>query len=347
MNSAVRYFYRSPQIRNQSLNTRGDRQDVFFIEPCERDKTTSQTNYALPMDERNISKNNSNPFTRYSGFTAQSYSNYSYGSLDCGTVFTLSYWFGRYYGMITEKADGEYYTKKTLTTELTSDKAADGTSIELVLKVSDEGSPIARVISDFYADGNYIGRARTDENGLAKLTTKVNATSGYSATTTERLVGKTMYYTATVDGGVPELVSVKYTYEDVLAKFNDSGAQGNVKLYIKFLQDPTYTPSIANGATYVPDFTNAITFVNTEYTVKPSIFPSMRNINTSVLNASRTILWLGMDNGVTRINLADNATTSFTKANGDLVDDEVILLIDDGIKGVYAITKTGVSHIKK
>lgn len=346
LKSAVRYFYRSPQIRNQSMPVRGDRQDVFFIEPCERDKTTSQTNYALAPDERSISKNNSNPFTRYQGFTAQSYSNYSAGSMDCGTVFTLSYWFGRYYGMITEKAEGQYYAKKNLTTGLTSELAANGTSVDLVLKATDNGNPVARVIVDFYADGKYIGRSRTDENGDAKLTTAVKAASGYSATTTERLVGKNMYHTSKTEAGPLDLTTKIFTYDNVLADFSDSGVQGLVKQYIKFSQDPTYKPSIANAGSQVPSFTNATTFVKAGYNVKPSIFAAMRGINTSVLKASRTTLWIGTNEGVTKINLPDNSMTSYNKANDNLSDDEVILLIDDKASGVYAITKTGVSHIK-
>lgn len=346
LKSAVRYFYRSPQIRNQAIPVRGDRQDVFFIEPCERDKTTSQTNYALAPDERSISKNNSNPFTRYQGFTAQSYSNYSAGSMDCGTVFTLSYWFGRYYGMITEKTEGQYYAKKNLTTGLTSEPSANGTFVDLVLKATDNGNPVARVIVDFYADGKYIGRSRTDENGDAKLTTDVKAVSGYSATTTERLVGKNMYHTSKTEAGPLDLTTKIFTYDNVLADFSDSGAQGLVKQYIKFLQDPTYKPSIASAGSQIPNFTNATTFVKAGYNVKPSIFAAMRGINTSVLKASRTTLWIGTNEGVTKINLPDNSMTGYNKANDNLADDEVILLIDDKASGVYAITKTGVSHIK-
>lgn len=347
LNSAVRYFYRSPQIRNQAMSVRGDRQDVFFIEPCERDKTTSQTNYALAPDERSISKNNSNPFTRYQGFTAQSYSNYSAGSLDCGTVFTLSYWFGRYYGMITEKAEGGYYANKNLTTELTSGRASDGTSVDLVLSATDNGSPIARVIVDFYADGKYIGRARTDDNGQAKLTTGTEAVSVYSAATTERLVGKTMYYASNVEIGPLDLATKIFTYDNVLADFSDSGAQGLVKQYIRFMQNNTYKPSIANAGSQVPNLPNANTFVNARYDVKPSIFAAMRGVNTSVLKASRTTLWIGTNEGVTKIKLSDNSMAGYNKANDNLSDDEVLLLIDDKASGVYAITKTGVSHIKE
>jgi hypothetical protein len=345
--SAARYFYRSPQIRNIALRTRGDRQDVFFIEPCERDKTTSQTNYALPMDERNIGKNNGNPFTRYSGFSEQAYSDYSNGSLDCGTVFTLSYWFGRYYGMIAEKGSGDYYSKKAPAADITCKKSDNSSSIQLELKVTDSGTPISRVIADFYADGKFIGRARTDANGVAKLSTEIVAGTHYSATTTERLVGKNLYNTASVTCDTVDLTTKIYSYDEVLAGFSDSGAQSLVKQYVKFLKDPTYKPSVANKDAYVPALTNATTFVNAEYNVKPSIFAAMRNINTSVLNSSRTTLWLGMNDGVIKINMADKGMTSYNSSTGDLADNEVILLIDDNSRGVYAITKTGVSHIKQ
>ncbi len=189
--SAVRYFYRSPQIRNQTLGVRGDRQDVFYIEPCDRDKEVSQTNYALAPDERAITKNNSNPFTAYSGFGEQTKGSYTEGSMGCGTVFTLPYWFGRYYGMIAEENKGDYYDKKTPSALLRSD-STDG-MIELRLYVTDDEIPLPRVITDFYADGKYIGRARTDNDGIAHLTIKATQDGNYSAVTTERLIGKTMY----------------------------------------------------------------------------------------------------------------------------------------------------------
>jgi hypothetical protein len=146
-----------------------------------------------------------------------------------------------------------------------------------------------------------------------------------------------------VDPNATEL----YDYAAALAKFSDSGAQGLVKQYINFLQDPTYTPSIANVKTSMPNFTNAITFVNAEFNIHPSLFPALRDVNTSVLDSSRSNLWIGTNSGVTKIQLSDKAKTVYDLESQHLKDDKVLLLISDGGTGVYVITVTGVSHIKR
>ncbi|GGD86383.1 S-layer homology domain-containing protein [Paenibacillus nasutitermitis] len=136
-----------------------------------------------------------------------------------------------------------------------------------------------------------------------------------------------------------------YSYDEALSAFAETGAEGLVKQYIAFIQDPTYKPSTANPKVVMPDMTNATTFVNHDFDIKPSIFASLRGVNTSVLNGARTTLWIGTDNGVTRISLANNAMKSYTTDNSQLTDNKVLLLIADGSTGVYAITKNGVSHI--
>lgn len=146
-----------------------------------------------------------------------------------------------------------------------------------------------------------------------------------------------------VDPNATEL----YDYDTVLKNFSGSGAQGLVKQYINFLQDPTYTPSIANVKTSMPNFTNAITFVNAEFNIHPSLFPALRDINTSVLDSSRSNLWIGTNSGVTKIQLSDKAKTVYDLESQHLKDDKVLLLISDGGTGVYVITVTGVSHIKR
>ncbi len=140
-------------------------------------------------------------------------------------------------------------------------------------------------------------------------------------------------------------LSKRYTYEEATAALSSDGAEGLVKQYIAFLLDETYKPSVANPTVAMPDLTNAITFVNAEFSLKPSLFPSLRGVNTSVLNETGTLLWVGTDQGVTKINLKNNAMTSYTTQSGDLTDNRVMLLIDDGINGVFTITQTGVSHI--
>lgn len=139
----------------------------------------------------------------------------------------------------------------------------------------------------------------------------------------------------------------QYNYTQVLSSFEDQGPQGLVKQYVKFLQDPTYKPGVANKSTYMPGFKNAVTFVNADFNVKPSIFASLRSVNTSVLDKTRNFLWIGSDKGVSMTNLKSNKIISFTQADGNLLDDQVLLLIDDEHHGVYAITETGVSHLKQ
>lgn len=139
----------------------------------------------------------------------------------------------------------------------------------------------------------------------------------------------------------------KYNYSRVLSSFDDQGAQGLVKQYIKFLQDPTYNPKIANKSTYMPNLKNAVTYVNADFNVKPSIFPSLRSVNTSVLDKTRNFLWVGSDEGVTMTHLKTHKMKTYTKADGSLLDDKVLLLINDGHHGVYAITETGVSHLRQ
>jgi hypothetical protein len=136
-----------------------------------------------------------------------------------------------------------------------------------------------------------------------------------------------------------------YSYADVIQKFSNTGRQGQVKQYIKFLQNDTYKPSIANPTVYMPQLANANTFVNKDFNVKPSIFPSLRGVNTSVLDVSRTYLWIGTNEGVIRTDLKTKKVVSYTAANGGLLDDNVLLLIDNGYDGVFAITNTGVTKL--
>ncbi|MFD0716362.1 S-layer homology domain-containing protein [Paenibacillus sp. GCM10027626] len=171
-------------------------------------------------------------------------------------------------------------------------------------------------------------------------------TKGYDSTSGTGTPGG--FYPGTGDPGTNPPVDQPtrlFSYDDVRSKFANAGAEGLVKQYLAFLDDPTYTPSIASPGTSMPDFTNAVTFVNAEFNMKPSIFASLRNVNTSVLDEGRTTLWIGTDSGVTKISLANNAMKSYTKENKQLPDDTVLLLIADGSTGVYAITKTGVAHI--
>lgn len=100
LKSAVNFLYDMPEFRI-TFGAQYDRQDVFYIEPGDRDDY-KQTNYVLPTDERKIIKDNNNPFESDDPYTANGNYNYKAGEMDSGTVFTLPYWFGRLYGMIKE-----------------------------------------------------------------------------------------------------------------------------------------------------------------------------------------------------------------------------------------------------
>ncbi|MFH8253291.1 hypothetical protein ACH3VR_23190 [Microbacterium sp. B2969] len=140
--------------------------------------------------------------------------------------------------------------------------------------------------------------------------------------------------------------TVLYTYDQALSKLGSSDAEASVKKYIGFVQDATYHPATANPAVDMPtDLSNANTFVNHEFDVKPSLFPALRGVNTSVLDHNRKNLWIGTDEGVTKIDLKSNKTTEYKTADKQLVDDDVLLLISDGGKGVFAITESGVARI--
>jgi len=140
--------------------------------------------------------------------------------------------------------------------------------------------------------------------------------------------------------------TVLYTYDQALSKLGSSDAEASVKMYIGFVRDETYHPATANPGVDMPThLANANTFVNHEFDVKPSLFPALRGVDTSVLDHNRKNLWIGTDEGVTKIELKSNKMTEYKTANKQLVDDKVLLLISDGGKGVFAITASGVERI--
>lgn len=140
--------------------------------------------------------------------------------------------------------------------------------------------------------------------------------------------------------------TVLYTYDEALSKLGSSHAEASVKMYLGFVQDATYHPATANPAVDMPtQLSNANTFVNYKFDVKPSLFPALRGVDTSVLDHNRKNLWIGTDEGVTKIDLKSNKMTVYKTANKQLVDDKVLLLISDGGNGVFAITESGVARI--
>jgi len=100
--AAVRYLYRLPEYQI-TFPIQHNRQDVFYIEPGDRDKERKQMNYVLAPDERRTMKNNGNPFSDDNQVTGVN-PNYNYygGTMEVGSVFTLPYWMGRYFEIIKE-----------------------------------------------------------------------------------------------------------------------------------------------------------------------------------------------------------------------------------------------------
>jgi len=219
--------------------------------------------------------------------------------------------------------------------ELASDFQLDTFTANDAVQVTGEGKIKTAVIN---AEGVELSKAP----GALTLNAKSVSVAGETKTSGTGSTGSNGN-----GGGQIDLSTKLYSYAEATSQLGSTTAEVQVKQYIAFLQDPTYKPSVANKATAVPDLTNATTFVDSSFNVKPSIFASLRGVNTSVLDASRTWLWLGTNEGVTCVRLTDNETTSYTLASGDLKDDKVLLLISDGRTGVYAITATGVSHIQK
>jgi hypothetical protein len=106
--NAIRFLYRTQHVKI-GFPVNYDRQDVFYIEPGDRDGAKAQTNYALPLDEQRIHRDNANPFARASN-SAKDYSptatfNYNTGggkNMDDGVTFLLPYWLGRSFSIIKE-----------------------------------------------------------------------------------------------------------------------------------------------------------------------------------------------------------------------------------------------------
>jgi hypothetical protein len=336
LQSAVRFFYRSPLLRNKQITVRGDRQDVFYIEAGVRDKI-AQTNYALPMDERTIGKDNGNPFTRYTSTGAiGSSAPYTSGSLDDCTVFTLPYWFGRYYGMITE-AESDYYTRKA------PDVAISTESGSISVTVKDGAAPLARMIVDFYENGAYIGRVRTDAIGVATLT---HAASGaVNAVVGERLIGSTIYsHTSVSDTAAPAIRL--YSYDEAKSQFGDTGAQGAVKQFLTILADPAYGTD-NDSAISALTLSNAVTFVNKDFTLKPSLFPSLRKVSASCMTADRTRLYLAYkDGGMDCVDVETGAAVRSYAAGELSTGAPLLLTYNESAKLIYLVTEGGVTELK-
>ncbi len=336
LQSAVRYFYRSPLLRNRADYVRGDRQDVLYIEAGNRDDW-AQTNYALPLDEMRIGKDNGNPFTRYSGYGTSEAMTHTAGSLDCGTVFTLPYWFGRFYNMI-EETDAILYTRET------PNVTAESGDVLTATVTSSSGAPLSRMIVDFYVDGAYVGRARTGEDGKATLDHP--ATGNVTVTVTERLIGETMYnQTSAAAGQTPTEPIQTYTYDEVKSSFSNQGAQGTVKQYVTFLTDPSY--GTGNDAAFdALDLANTETFVNKDFTLEPSLFPSLRNVAASCLTEDRSTLWMAYQDGsVDAVDVASGTVLHHYGADELSGGKALLLVYEESESAAYLVTENGAARI--
>ena len=101
LQSAVRYLSRQYEYQIE-FPMQMNRQDVFYIEPGDRDDY-KQTNYVLPPDERRAMKNNGNPFeAEHQAYRGVSQLRLHQWEFVVGFTFTLPYWMGRYHGIIKE-----------------------------------------------------------------------------------------------------------------------------------------------------------------------------------------------------------------------------------------------------
>lgn len=137
---------------------------------------------------------------------------------------------------------------------------------------------------------------------------------------------------------------LNYTYAEAKTLFSDEGAQGTVKQYIAFLEDPSY--GTGNDAAFTAlDLANTEIFVSKDFTLQPSLFPSLRNVASSCMTADRSQLWLAYrDGGVDCVDMTTGDTTNYSEG---LVKGMTLLLVcDDATGEIYLITDRGVSCIK-
>lgn len=138
-----------------------------------------------------------------------------------------------------------------------------------------------------------------------------------------------------------------YTYEQVQNSFSATGLQGSVKQYVDFLTDPSY--GTGNDAAFdALDLANTETFVNKDFTMKPSLFPSLRNVASSVLSEDRTELWLAYTTG--GADCVDVETGEFIAqytAEELKVGDNLLLVADSDNDTVYVIGSDAVTLIAR
>lgn len=129
-----------------------------------------------------------------------------------------------------------------------------------------------------------------------------------------------------------------YTYDEVKSGFAGTGIQGSVKQYVSFLTDPSY--GTGNDANFdALDLANTETFVNKDFTLKPSLFPSLRNVVSSVLSENRSTLWLAYaDGGVDCVNVNTGELIAQFTAEELGIDNILLLVADSTVNNVYVIS---------
>lgn len=127
--------------------------------------------------------------------------------------------------------------------------------------------------------------------------------------------------------------------------FSNDGIQGTVKQYVNFLADPSYGTD-NDAAVSALGLANTQTFVNKDFTVHPSLFPSLRNVTTSCLSSDRTQLWMAYEaGGLDCVNPSTGDVLAQYSAS-DLAQGRALLLVQDEAAGViYLVTENGVSQI--
>jgi hypothetical protein len=142
---------------------------------------------------------------------------------------------------------------------------------------------------------------------------------------------------------------------------NNGGDSGNTESQISASFFGTWSEARDNTEVQqeVRDYVKMVRDGNlllTGFTIKPSIFPVGDKINTSVMDKNR-VLWIGTDNGLVRIDQSASREQDkilYFSGATYLLQDKVVMLIDDGDGGVWALTgdnsvsgndNSGVSHI--
>lgn len=148
------------------------------------------------------------------------------------------------------------------------------------------------------------------------------------------------------DGGTTVPAIQLYTYPEVNSQFKNTGAQGTVKQFLAFLDDPAYGTDNDSAISSLT-LSNSTTFVNKDFTLEPSIFPSLRNVSASYMTADRTRLYLAYKTGgMDCVNMTTGAVIKSYTAEELSAGAPLLLVYDESAKFVYLVTEDGVTKIK-